>query len=103
MMRSFVILLFSLAFLPAAAAQEKAFSGPQPGEKLLPFKVRTESGGQENKELDLVKQAAGKPLILFFMNQFDGSSAQLVRSLTRYVNTRANDMSSGIVWLTDDP
>jgi hypothetical protein len=92
---SFVVL--SLALLEGRA-QEKLFSGPQVGEKLPPFKVRgvfTDAG----KELDFVKQAAGKPIVLVFIHK----PYILTHHLTAYTVTRAKDgLVTGVIWLTDD-
>src|SRR5262245_59106134 len=65
-------LLISFVFLALALqegrAQEKLFSGPQVGEKLPPFKVRGFFDDNAGKELDFVKQAAGKPIVLVFIH-----------------------------------
>ncbi len=51
-----------------AMAQEKLFSGPQPGEKLAGFKVRGFFEPLAGKELDFVQQAGKKPIPCFRLN-----------------------------------
>src|SRR5204863_5985517 len=55
-------------------AQATLFSGPQVGEKLLPFKVRGFFGDDAGKELDFVTQAAGKPIVLVFIHDCNRKS-----------------------------
>lgn len=111
---------FSLLLLPLAAAhlaaqdrpkkeaaaedkpKEELFSGPQVGEKLPSFKVRGVLG-DEGKELDFVKQADGKPLVLIFVHDVNRPSIGLTRVLTSYTTSRAKDeLATGVVWLSDD-
>ena len=112
---------FSLALIPlitsflgaqerakkeAPAAEEKPkeelFSGPQVGEKLPSFKVRGVLGN-EGKELDFVKQADGKPLLLVFVHDVNRPSIGMTRVLTSYTTSRAKDgLATGVVFLSDD-
>ncbi len=86
-----------------SADEDKLFSGPQVGEKLPPFTVRGVYDDDAGKELDFVKQAKGKPLVLVFIHDFNRPSAMLTRLLMNYTASRAKDgLASGIVWLTDD-
>jgi hypothetical protein len=55
-------------------AQEKLFSGPQPGEKLTGFKVRGFFEPHAGKELDFVQQAENKPIVLVFIHDANGGS-----------------------------
>ena len=83
--------------------EEHVFSGPQKGEKLLPFKVTGLHGDDEGKEIDFVRRAAGKPVFLVFVHQRTRPSIGLTRMLTRYTLERRKDgLHSGIVWLQDD-
>jgi hypothetical protein len=84
-------------------AQERRFSGPQVGERLLPFKTRGFYPPDAGKELDFVKQAAGKPIVLVFIHEVNRPSLLLTRTLTVYTATRAKEgLATGIVWLADD-
>src|SRR5262245_43421000 len=65
-------------------AQEKVFSGPQPGEKVTPFKMRCVLGELAGKEVDLVSQANGKPLTIVFIHKVTRPSVALTRVLMDY-------------------
>jgi len=93
-----------LVGMPAALhAQEKLLSGPQVGEKLPSFKVKGVFDGEAGKDLDYVKTAAGKPIVLVFIHDFNRQSASVTRVLTKYTQTRAKDgLTTGVVWLSDD-
>ncbi|MGI8981292.1 MAG: hypothetical protein ACR2FY_18860 [Pirellulaceae bacterium] len=113
--------LLSLALIPLAAAflgaqerakeaapeqdakpKEELFSGPQVGEKLSSFKVRGVLG-DEGKELDFVKQADGKPIVLVFVHEVNRPSIGMTRVLTAYTTSRMKDgLATGVVWLSAD-
>lgn len=79
------------------------FSGPQVGEKLAPFRVRGAFDGDAGKELDFVKQADGKPIVLVFVHDANRPSIGMTRVLTSYTISRAKDgLVTGVVWLDDD-
>lgn len=95
--------LFLLALTGPVAAEDKVFSGPQPGEKLSPFKVRGVLDPDAGKDLDFVTTARGKPLVLVFVHDLNRQSVGMVRTLTGYTKTRAkDDLTTGVVWLSDD-
>ncbi|HEY2783461.1 MAG TPA: hypothetical protein VGJ05_00675 [Fimbriiglobus sp.] len=101
-------LLVVLLCGPSAVAQEKegkapVYSGPQVGEKLPGFKVKGVFGDAAGKELDFVKSADGKPIVLVFVHDLNRMSLSLTRTLTAYTAGRAKDgLHTGVVWLTDD-
>lgn len=95
--------LIVLALAGPAVAQEKVFSGPQPGEKLSSFKVRGALDPDAGKDLDFVAAAKGKPIVLVFVHDLNRLSVGMVRVLTGYTKTRAKDgLTTGVVWLSDD-
>jgi hypothetical protein len=86
-----------------AEKQAAIFSGPQVGEKLAPFKVRGVFDADAGKELDFVKQANGKPIVLIFVHEANRPSLGLTRVLTGYTVSRAKDgLVTGVVMLNDD-
>jgi hypothetical protein len=88
---------------PAAKPTKQVFSGPQPGEKLPGFRVRGVLGDLGGKELDFVKTAAGKPLVLVFIHDINRPSIGMTRILTSYTVSRAKDgLHTGVVLLDDD-
>jgi len=101
----FVALLLS-AILPAEekpAEQATEFSGPQPGEKLTPFTIRTLLGDAAGEELDLVEQADGQPLVLFFIHDANRPSIGLTRViLTFAAKHKADGLHSGLIFLSGD-
>lgn len=87
----------------ATAADDPVFSGPQVGEKLPPFKVRGVFDDDAGKELDFVKQAGDKPIVLIFVHDVNRQSISMTRILSGYTLTRAKDgLTTGVVWLDDD-
>jgi len=96
-------LVVVLCCLPKLWAEEELFSGPQVGEKLTPFKMRGVLGERAGQELDLVSDAAGQPLVIFFVQEVTRPSLGLTRLLMDYAATRANDgLHSGVVFLSGD-
>ncbi|MGE0758546.1 MAG: hypothetical protein AB7O38_16080, partial [Pirellulaceae bacterium] len=99
------IRLFLLGLAPITAwAQDPVFSGPQVGEKVVPFVVRGGLGELAGKELDVVKQADGNPLLLVFLHQVNRRSISLARLVLEYGATRRDKgLTSALVYLSDDP
>jgi len=86
-----------------AASQEQVFSGPQVGEKLSPFKVRSVFEKDGGKDLDFVGAANGKPIVLIFVHEVNRQSISMTRVLTGYTASRVQDgLATGIVFLDDD-
>jgi hypothetical protein len=85
------------------AADDLVFSGPQPGEKLPALPLTGVYDDAAGRPLDLVGDAAEKPLLLIFVHQVTRPSVGLARALSRYAAGRAGDgLHCGIVWLTAD-
>lgn len=106
MLRTFLMVCGALTLTHLQGyAQEKIFSGPQPGEKLPTFKVRGHWGDDAGKELDFVKQAAGKPIVLIFIPaDFNRPNFMMTRTLSAYTMTRAKDgLHTGVILLADNP
>lgn len=90
------------ALLPVA--DDQIFSGPQPGESLLPFTTKGAVGDQLDKPLDPVSLAAGKPLVLVFVHERTRPAFGLANLIMRLVTSRdAETIHGSIVFLTDDP
>jgi len=100
-------LWIALTFIAVASpvpAQEKILSGPQPGEKLPPLKVRIVLGDKAGKEVDILADAKDKPTFLVFMNQWNEEVAELMRVITLYAEQQKKpQLASAVVWLTPDP
>jgi hypothetical protein len=86
-------------------AQEpaKEFSGPQVGEKVTPFVIRGVVGERASEDIDLIKNAAGKPLVLFFVHEVTRPSVGLARLILDYASSRKVDgLHAGLVLLSAD-
>ncbi|MEO8497707.1 MAG: hypothetical protein ABI614_21790 [Planctomycetota bacterium] len=96
------LLLTSLAS-SLAFADDEVFSGPQVGERLVPFKARGTLGEMAGKEFDLVTNADGKPTLVIFVHEVTRPSVALTRLIMNYAATRAKDgLVSGVVFLSAD-
>ena len=95
------VFVFGLAGI-ARAANEPPISGPQVGEKLQPFKVRGVFDPHAGKDIDFIAMANEKPVVLIFVHDVNRQSISMVRVLTSYTKSRAKDVTTGVVWLSDD-
>jgi hypothetical protein len=87
----------------AVAGDDKLFSGPQPGEKLTPFKVQGFSGPDSGKELRLPDPAGDAPTLLVFVHEITRPALQLLRPVDGYAATLTREgLQAHIVWLTAD-
>lgn len=81
--------------------KDEVFSGPQKGEELPGFTLKI--SGEEEKELDIVKDAAGKPALIIFVHAVTRPSVGMARVLGDYAATRKTDgLHAGVVFLTAD-
>lgn len=79
------------------------FSGPQKGEALGKLVIQAVLGDQEGRELDVVAQAAGKPLLLIFVHEINRPSVGMARILGDYAARRTKDgLHCGVIFLSDD-
>jgi hypothetical protein len=93
----------SLAMSANVVAVAKEISGPQVGDKLAPFTVRGVLDDEAGKMIDLVKDAQGKPLVIFFVHERTRQSIALARQVLNDAATRkAEGLEAGLVLLTAD-
>jgi hypothetical protein len=86
-----------------ALADEPVFSGPQPGEKLTPFKVLGSTGPDAGKEVELIGRLNGAPTLLIFVHEATRPGHQLMRPLDHYGAKLAKDgFATHFVWLAAD-
>jgi len=89
--------------LLTCVADDPVFSGPQVGEKLVPFKILGVYDDEAGKELDFVTQAQGKPLVLVFVHKLTRPSHAVTRLLMQFGAQRKKDgLFFGAVYLYDD-
>ena len=82
------------------------FSGPQPGEKLPPFKATGLRGERKGLEYDPVAAAGGKPLLLIFQdNSVVGQKGLLLcgKALARIAKKSSTGLQVSTTFLVDDP
>lgn len=97
-----------LAIIPigttACGADEPTiFSGPQPGEPLPPLRVERVYTEDQAKVVDLVTADDQEPKAVIFIHKVTRPSIGLVRLLTQYTMSRAEDgLQTAVVWLSDD-
>jgi len=105
MHRTFIILGFAVLLVAAAerAAIAKDVSGPQVGEQLTPFTMRGVLDDEAGKAIDLVKDSAGRPLVLFFLHERTRPSVVLARQvLNDAAGRKADGLDAGLVLLAAD-
>ena len=82
------------------------FSGPQPGEKIPPFKVTGLAGGFDGKQIDPISLAGGKPQVLIFMDE-NRVGLRGLFGLARIVSQIKDKSDKGLhfsaILLGDDP
>jgi hypothetical protein len=105
-MKSFNLLFTTLCVLSViftASAMAAEISGPQVGDKITPFTVRGVLDDEAGKDIDLVKDAAGKPLVLFFIHERTRPSIGLARQvLNDAANRKSDGLEAGLVLLSAD-
>ena len=111
---SLLPLLASLLFVSVLSAQQqqekeqkpavekKIFSGPQAGEKLPPLTAQAVFGDRQGKDLDLVKAAGEKPILIVFVHQLTRPSVALNRVLINFTVQREEDVYGATIFLTGD-
>ena len=97
-------MLVLLSLLVSLSADESVFSGPQPGEKLVPFVMTGVLGDEPDKKIDVVNKNASKPCVLIFVHERSRPAFGLSNLVMRLVEDRGDEKITGsLVFLTDDP
>lgn len=92
-----------LGFAAATRGEDRIFSGPQPGEKIVPFKFRGVFDDAAGQEIDPVTAAKGDPLLLIFVHELTRPSVGVVRTVMEYAATRNKDkLQTALIFLGDD-
>lgn len=84
-------------------AQDKVFSGPQPGETTTPFKAIELRGDHQGDTLDPIASNAGSPTTLVFVHGIERSMAPLMRVIDKFGSQHKDQLKTDWVFLSDDP
>ena len=84
-----------------SAVQEAVYSGPQPGEKVTPFKVLPVTGKQAGKEVEIVGTGKGGPTFILFLHKITEPAIGLMIPLEWYAK-KIEGLTSHYVILTSD-
>ncbi len=97
-------MLVLLSLLVSLTADESVFSGPQPGEKLLPFVMTGVLGDDADTKIDVVDEKAAKPCVLIFVHERSRPTFGLSNLVMRLVEDRgAEKINGSLIFLSDDP
>ena len=97
-------MLVLLSLFCTLIQDEPVFSGPQPGEKLLPFVATGVLGKDADQKLDVVTATDTKPCVLIFVHERSRPAFGLSNLVMRLVEDRDVEKISGsLIFLTDDP
>lgn len=94
--------LLMLALLASARADDKVYSGPQPGEETTPFKAVELRGESTGKERDIIAENKGAPTALVFVHGVERSMAPLLTVLDEYGKERKESLKTEFVFLSGD-
>lgn len=83
--------LLTVAALLAGGSLAAVKSGPQPGERMLPFTSNMVSGPQRGKQYCYVCELKDEPAVLVFARKMDEPTARLMRNLREQVRTHARE------------
>ena len=102
-MRQLMMTTVALSSALLCEVQAKDLSGPQVGDKITPFTIRGVLDDEAGKNIDLVKDAAGKPLVIYFLHERTRQSVVLARQVLGGAAARkADGLDAGLVLLSAD-
>lgn len=88
---------------PEASQPPAVFSGPQVGEKVVGFRVRELLGPRAGMTRDMVAEANGQALVLFFLHEVTRPSVGLARQVLTYAASLKDEpLYAGLVLLSSD-
>jgi hypothetical protein len=99
----FACIIVIAGYLTAPLAHAKDTSGPSVGERITNFTVKGTLDDERGKDLDLVQQAGGKTLVLFFLHERSRPAIALARQvLSAAADLRSQGVTAGLVVLSPD-
>lgn len=95
--------LASTGFSQDDKVEETIFSGPQLGEALPTFQMKSGFGDRVGKEMDLVTAAGDNPIVIIFVHKRSRPAFGLANTVMRYCTREGGDkLTRGICFLTGD-
>ena len=95
--------LLLLGMCCVAWCDEDVFSGPQPSERLVPFKIKGVLGDSGGKALEVASNDDDKPVVILFVHEITRPSIGLVRAVAGYAKKRQkDDLKCSVVFLGKD-
>ena len=91
-----------LTVLGFARAEPTVYSGPQPGEKITPFKTLELRGDHAGQPRDIIAEGQGAPSTLIFVHGVERSMAPLLTVLDEYGKERKELLKTELVFLSGD-
>ena len=85
-----------------AASQETVYSGPQPGEKITPFKAIEVRGAAAGRERDFISENKGGPTALIFVHGVERSMVPIMTVIDQYAVERKDALKVAFVFLSAD-
>ncbi|MBI1789444.1 MAG: hypothetical protein HYR60_18060 [Acidobacteria bacterium] len=93
--------LVALAFSCAAWAQDRLYSGPQPGEPLPRFQALAATGPHAGREVDYIAEFGNSPILLIFIRDIDRNVYRTLWPCDRYASERPG-LKTLFVYLAPD-
>lgn len=100
--RSFVLVGVLTLTTGRAAAADRVFSGPQPGETTTPFTVLELAGGGDVRERVPITEHAGAATVIVFIHGVERSLVPLLKAIDQYGVERKERLKTELVFLFPD-
>ena len=98
-----MLLVLSACVSQVAAQGDPVFSGPQPGEPLTSFKIRTVLGDDAGKDVDPVTVGKDKATVIIFVHERTRPAFGLTNTIMRFVASQPKKTFGAVAFLSADP
>jgi hypothetical protein len=98
-----IVIVAALNSVATSTTFAKEVSGPQVGDPLPQFTIRGVLDDEAGKTMEAVRDANGRPLVLFFIHERTRQSIALARQvLSDAANQKSAGLEAALVFLTSD-
>lgn len=102
-MKHMLIALLVVCTIASAHGEDQIFSGPQVGERLVPFEATGVLGKMAGEKVEVVARSKQSPLLLIFVHRITRPSIGLLRTITTFANAKEQKgIKTELVFLADD-